>query len=136
MSPISGPSGYVLVPTRVGADFILWRGRQNNNPSSILAVAPATEQLLMELPWLDALRALLSELVLPIRLKTELSSELHDPGAHCSGNASKSRTRESAIRVYEIWSVQSIEYFPANFKPRSNYLVTVPSLVLSPPLPT
>jgi predicted ATPase/GAF domain-containing protein len=44
MSSSSGPSGLVLVPIREGADFTLYRGRQNGNPSSILAVAPATEQ--------------------------------------------------------------------------------------------
>src|SRR5260370_38182958 len=44
MSPISGPSGYVLVPLREGADFTLYRGRQHGNPSSILAVALAAEQ--------------------------------------------------------------------------------------------
>ena len=44
MSSIPGPSGYILVPLRGGADFTLYRGRQHGNPSSILAVAPATEQ--------------------------------------------------------------------------------------------
>ena len=38
------PSGYVLESLLEGADFTLYRGRQNGNPSSILAVAPATEQ--------------------------------------------------------------------------------------------
>ena len=42
-SSISGPSGYVLVPLREGADFILYRGRQHGDPSPILAVAPTTE---------------------------------------------------------------------------------------------
>ena len=42
-SSISGPSGYVLVPLREGADFILYRGRQHGDPSPILAVAPATK---------------------------------------------------------------------------------------------
>ena len=38
------PSGYALESLREGADLTLYRGRQNGNPSSILAVAPATEQ--------------------------------------------------------------------------------------------
>src|SRR5579864_3027884 len=40
---ISGPPGYVLVPLREARDFILYRGRQHGDPSTILAVAPATE---------------------------------------------------------------------------------------------
>jgi len=44
MSSISGPSGYVLVPLREGADFTLYRGLQHGNPSPILAVALAAEQ--------------------------------------------------------------------------------------------
>src|SRR5271169_1480414 len=44
MSPISGPSGYELVPLREGLDFTLYRGRQQGNPSPILAVALAAEQ--------------------------------------------------------------------------------------------
>src|SRR5271166_4289555 len=43
MSSIPGPSGYALVPLRVGADFTLYRGRKQGNPSSILAVAPSAE---------------------------------------------------------------------------------------------
>jgi serine/threonine protein kinase len=43
MSSISMPSGYALVPLRVGADFTLYRGRQQSNPSSILALAPSAE---------------------------------------------------------------------------------------------
>ena len=42
-SSISGPPGYVLVPLREAADFILYRGRQQGDPSPILAVAPATK---------------------------------------------------------------------------------------------
>jgi hypothetical protein len=38
------PSGYALESLLEGADFTLYRRRQNGNPSSILAVAPATEQ--------------------------------------------------------------------------------------------
>jgi predicted ATPase/GAF domain-containing protein len=52
-SSISGPSGYVLVPLREGADFILYRGRQHGDPSPILAVAPTTEH-----PSLQSLRRL------------------------------------------------------------------------------
>ena len=44
MSPISGPSGYELVPLRENADFTLYRGRRQANPSPILAVALATDQ--------------------------------------------------------------------------------------------
>src|SRR5580704_11801349 len=44
MPPISGPSGYELVPLRESADFTLYRGRQQGNPSPILAVALAAEQ--------------------------------------------------------------------------------------------
>jgi predicted ATPase/transcriptional regulator with GAF, ATPase, and Fis domain len=40
---ISGLSGYVLVPLREAADFIIYRGRQHGGPSPILAVAPATK---------------------------------------------------------------------------------------------
>ncbi len=43
MSSLSGPSGYQLEPLREDADFTLYRGRQQGNPSSILAVTPATE---------------------------------------------------------------------------------------------
>ena len=41
---ISGPSGYVLVLLRDGADFTLYRGQQPGKPSPILAVALAAEQ--------------------------------------------------------------------------------------------
>ena len=41
---ISGPSGYMLMPLREGADFTLYRGRQHGNPSSILAIALSAEQ--------------------------------------------------------------------------------------------
>jgi PAS domain S-box-containing protein len=44
MSPISGPSGYVLMPLREGADSTLYRGRQHGNPSSVLAIALSAEQ--------------------------------------------------------------------------------------------
>jgi len=42
-SSISGPFGYVLVPLREAADFILHHGRQHSDPSPILAVARATK---------------------------------------------------------------------------------------------
>jgi PAS domain S-box-containing protein len=41
---ISGPSGYLLVPLRERADFTLYRGRQNGDSSSVLAVVLAAEQ--------------------------------------------------------------------------------------------
>src|ERR1700675_4556292 len=44
MSSISGPSGYVLVPLREGADFSLYRARQHANPSPVLAIALFAEQ--------------------------------------------------------------------------------------------
>jgi serine/threonine protein kinase len=44
ISPISGPSGYELVPLLEDLDFTLYRGRQQGNPSPILAVALAAEQ--------------------------------------------------------------------------------------------
>jgi len=44
ISPISGPSGYELVPLRENLGFTLYRGRQQGNPSPILAVALAAEQ--------------------------------------------------------------------------------------------
>src|SRR6516164_6967996 len=49
MSSIPGPSGYELVPLRVGADFTLYRGREHRNPSSVLAIAPSVEQPLPEI---------------------------------------------------------------------------------------
>src|ERR1700729_3430569 len=36
--------GYVLVPLREGADFTLYRGRQQGNPSPILVVALTREE--------------------------------------------------------------------------------------------
>jgi PAS domain S-box-containing protein len=38
------PSGYALEPIREGADFILYRGRQQGNPSPVLAIAVSAEQ--------------------------------------------------------------------------------------------
>src|ERR1700761_8564973 len=38
MSSISGPSGYLMMPLREGADFTLYRRRQHGNPSLVLAV--------------------------------------------------------------------------------------------------
>ena len=39
MSPIPGPSGYVLVPLRESADFTLYRGRKHDGTSPVLAIA-------------------------------------------------------------------------------------------------
>ena len=44
ISSISGPPGYLLVPLRERADFILYRGRKNGHSSAVLAVALATAQ--------------------------------------------------------------------------------------------
>src|SRR5215831_354291 len=44
MSSIPELSGYILVPLRECAAFTLYRARQRDNPSSILAVVPATEE--------------------------------------------------------------------------------------------
>jgi serine/threonine protein kinase len=44
MPSMTEPSEFVLVPIQEGVDFTLCRRRQSDNPSSILAVAPATEQ--------------------------------------------------------------------------------------------
>jgi PAS domain S-box-containing protein len=41
---MTAPSGYVLELLREGGDFTLYRGRQNGNPSPVLAVALAAEQ--------------------------------------------------------------------------------------------
>src|SRR5260370_7406038 len=43
MPSSSEPSGYVLVPLREGADFPLYRGRQNGNPSPVLGIALSAE---------------------------------------------------------------------------------------------
>src|ERR1700676_5621438 len=43
MPSMTAPSEYVLEPIREGADFTLYRGRQNGNPSPVLAVALAAE---------------------------------------------------------------------------------------------
>src|SRR5580693_4499612 len=44
ISPIPGPSGYVLVPLRESADFTLYRGRKHDDTSPVLAIALSTEQ--------------------------------------------------------------------------------------------
>ena len=62
-SSISGPPGYVLVPLREAADFILYRGRQHGDPSPILAVAPATKH-----PLPQSLRRLEHEYLLASEL--------------------------------------------------------------------
>src|SRR5713101_3735770 len=63
MSSISGPSGYLLVPLREGADFTLYRGRQHGNSSPVLAVALAAEQ-----PSPQGLRRLEHEYSLAVEL--------------------------------------------------------------------
>ena len=64
MSPIPGPSGYVLVPLRESADFTLYRGRQHGNPSPILVVAPTAER-----PLAQSLRRLEHEYSLAAELE-------------------------------------------------------------------
>src|SRR5229473_6655346 len=63
MSSISGPSGFVLVPIREGADFTLYRGRQRGNPSPVLVVALTAEQ-----PSPQGLRRLEHEYSLAVEL--------------------------------------------------------------------
>src|SRR5260221_6977977 len=63
MSPRTAPSGYVLEPLREGADFPLYRGRQNGNPSPVLVIALATEQ-----PSLQSVRRLEHEYSLAAEL--------------------------------------------------------------------
>ncbi len=63
MSSISGPSGFVLVPIREGADFTLYRGRQRGNPSPVLAIALTAEQ-----PSPQSLRRLEHEYSLVVEL--------------------------------------------------------------------
>src|ERR1700726_1256775 len=55
MSPISGLSGYVLVPLRESADFTLYRGRKHDDPSPVLAIA------LFEQPSPQSVRRLMHE---------------------------------------------------------------------------
>jgi predicted ATPase/signal transduction histidine kinase/tRNA A-37 threonylcarbamoyl transferase component Bud32 len=63
MSSMTAPSGYVLEPLREGADFTLYRGRQNGNPSPLLVIALATEQ-----PSLQSVRRLEHEYSLAAEL--------------------------------------------------------------------
>ncbi len=63
MSSISGPSGYMLELLGEGVDFTLYRGRQQGNPSSVLAIALAAEQ-----PSLQSLRRLEHEYSLAAEL--------------------------------------------------------------------
>jgi len=60
---MTAPSGYVLEPLREGADFTLYRGRQNGNPSPVLVIALATEQ-----PSLQSVRRLEHEYSLAAEL--------------------------------------------------------------------
>ena len=55
MSPIPGPSGYVLVPLRESADFTLYRGRKHDDHSPVLAIA------LFEQPSPQSIRRLMHE---------------------------------------------------------------------------
>src|SRR6202008_3408797 len=64
MSPIPGPSGYVLVPLRESADFTLYRRRQHGTPSPILVVAPTAER-----PLAQSLRRLEHEYSLAAELE-------------------------------------------------------------------
>ena len=43
MPSMTEPSGYALEPIREGAEFILYRGRQHSNPSTVLAIAVSAE---------------------------------------------------------------------------------------------
>ncbi|MDI4238768.1 AAA family ATPase [Bradyrhizobium sp. Arg237L] len=62
MSPIPGLSGYVLVPLRESADFILYRGRKHDDPSPVLAIA------LFEQPSPQSIRRLMHEYSLAAEL--------------------------------------------------------------------
>ena len=62
MSPIPGPSGYVLVPLRESADFTLYRGRKHDDPSPVLAIA------LFEQPSPQSIRRLVHEYSLAAEL--------------------------------------------------------------------
>jgi PAS domain S-box-containing protein len=62
MSPISGLSGYVLVPLRESADFFLYRGRKYDDPSPVLAIA------LFEQPSPQSIRRLMHEYSLAAEL--------------------------------------------------------------------
>src|SRR5580658_8522577 len=44
MSPVPRLPGYILVPLQESADFTLYRGRQHDDPSPILAIALSAEQ--------------------------------------------------------------------------------------------
>src|SRR5216683_1594344 len=44
MSSIPGPPGYVLELVRESADFTLYRGRQQGNPSPVLAIVLSAER--------------------------------------------------------------------------------------------
>jgi serine/threonine protein kinase len=64
------PSGYMLEPLRVGADFTLYRGRQPGNPSPVLVVAPTTEQ-----PSPQGLRRLEHEYLLAAELEPAFAAK-------------------------------------------------------------
>src|ERR1700744_2191892 len=44
MSPVPRLPGYILVPLRESAAFTLYRGRQHDDPSPVLAIALSAEQ--------------------------------------------------------------------------------------------
>ena len=79
---ISGPSGYMLMPLREGADFTLYRGRQHGNPSSILAIALSAEQ-----PSAQSLKRLEHE--------CSLAAKLDPAGSQASGCHSSRRANNS-----------------------------------------
>jgi len=76
---ISGPSKYLLKLLREGADFTLYCGRQNDNLSPVLAVAPSAEQ-----PSPQSLRRLEHEY--------SLAAEL-DSGVSCVRSPAQSHSR-------------------------------------------
>ena len=102
------PSGYVLVPLREGADFILYRGKQHDNPSPVLVVALAPEQ-----PSPQSLRRLEHEYSLAAGVdpgwgakplahrKGRTTLVLKDPGGEppFSGNDLKEVLRSEGIKL-------------------------------------
>src|SRR5690242_1743387 len=62
MSPITGLSGYMLVPLREGADFTVYRGRKPDDRSPVLAIA------LFEQPSPQSIRRFMREYSLAAEL--------------------------------------------------------------------
>src|SRR5579863_8263372 len=78
MLPMAAASEYLLDPIRNGPEFTLYRGRQRNNPSPILVVAPTAEQPLPQsLRRLEHEYSLAAELELAWAAKP-LALTLHD----------------------------------------------------------